>query len=83
MIPALADSEDSPLQDADLANPDSIWTLGTWDIKKGYSLGTYAFPGLHHDPVNTAHAFLDYSMEAEDNVPQILQGKAAARGWQL
>ena len=32
---------------------------------------------------NTAHVFLDYYMEAEDNIPQVLKERAIARGCHL
>ena len=67
---ALADSEDSALQDTDLL-PCKTWTLEL-----------YVFPGLYWDPVNTVHhrtVFLDCSTEAGDNMPQILSERAAAR----
>ena len=32
---------------------------------------------------NTAHASLDYDVEADDDVPQIPREKAAASGWRL
>ena len=32
---------------------------------------------------NMAHTFLDYYMEADDTIPQILKERAAAGGWRL
>ena len=53
------------------------------DIWRGHFLGTCA----HLDPTmiqcNTAHALLDYYVEAEDNITQTLKERAAVRGWQL
>ena len=47
-----------------------IWTLRTWDIWRGHSLGTCAFLDFTMIQWNMAHVFLDYYMEAEDNIPR-------------
>ena len=46
------------------------------------SLGTCASLGSTMIPFNVTHVFPNHYMEAEDNVPQILQERPAAR-WQL
>ena len=47
------------------------------------TLGMCAFLDSTTIQCNTAPVFLDYYMEAEDNAPQILKERAAARGWQF
>ena len=44
-------------------------------------LGTCAFLDFTMIQYNMAHIFLDFYLEAEDNVPQILKERAAVRGW--
>ena len=66
-----------------LTDPDSTRTLGTWDIWRGHSLGTCAFPGSTIIQCNVAHVFLNYFMEVKDNIPQIIKEKAAAIRWRL
>ena len=61
------------------------WSLETSaslrDMWRGHSFGTCAFPDFTIIQCNMADVFLDYYMEAEDNICQILNEGAAARGW--
>ena len=50
-------------------------------VQRSHSLGTCASLDSTMTQCNTAHVSLNHCMEAEDNVPQILKERAAARGW--
>ena len=51
------------------------------DVQRSHSLRTCLFQDFAMIQCNMAQVFLDYHMEAEDNVPQILKERAAARRW--
>ena len=68
IVPVLADSEatkDHSLQDA----------LQTWTLSG--LLRIVPFLDFSIIQYNMAHAFLDYYIEADDNIPQILKERAA------
>ena len=60
------------------------WSLETSaslrDMWRGHSFGTCAFPDFTIIQCNMAHVFLDYYMEAENNIPQTLKERAVVRG---
>ena len=72
IVPAVADSKDSPLQDADLL-----------PCKPGLYLDSQDISFLNFTVIwcTTAHAFLDCYLEADDTIPQILKERAVVRGW--
>ena len=51
------------------------------EVQRNHSLGTCASLDSTMTQYSTAPISLNYYMEAEDSVPQILKERAAARAW--